>query len=90
MATDTLEQPATLVPALAAAEALHTQASDTYDVLAVLSAICTLGECAVQQDESVNADTLMRLASMAHDALSCITKQLFAIEQQLRKGANHG
>ena len=80
MATETVPVPAT------PADALHGQASDTYDVLALLDALTTLGE----QDE-LNTDTVARVAHVAHKTLFRITERLFEIVVQLRSlEVDHG
>ena len=78
MATETVPVPAT------ASDALHGQASDAYDVLALLDALISLGERGCGGTEEVNADTIARLAGLAHTTLSDIKDQLFEIVEKVR------
>ena len=84
MATETVPVHAT------PADALHGQASETYDVLALLDALTVLGERGCEQDEP-NTDTVARVAHVAHKTLFRITERLFEIVAQLRSlEVDHG
>ena len=78
MATETVPVPAT------ASDALHGQASDAYDVLALLDALISSVEHGFGETGQLNADTITRLANLAHTTLSDIKDQLFEIVDKVR------